>query len=190
MTGLQSRLWRKEEEEPRRVCCVQWSHWQSQSFGLRTTPAAWSQERGRALIWREFHRILHCVRASSWCFVGFSCILIFEPWDLWDPKGCVTSRARGSYIISISKLCKNFLTFRLVQVNKWKNEKVGIETCDKWLFLDEFCCFFQVLYFWKNAWKSTFGKKTGYFGTYGAFWPFSLAQAQTSPKKVCAGLLM
>ncbi len=82
----------------------------------------------------------------------------------------------------ISKLCKNFLTFRLVQVNKWKNEKVDIEICDKWLFLDEFCCFFQVLYFRKNARKSTFSKKTGYFGTYDAFWPFSLAQAWTSLK--------
>src|SRR6266852_4111510 len=57
-------------------------------------------------------------------------------------------------------------------------------------FWMNFAVFFQVLYFRKNARKSTFSKKTGYFGTYGAFWPFSLAQARTSPKKFCAGLLM
>src|SRR6266852_4460573 len=57
-------------------------------------------------------------------------------------------------------------------------------------FWMNFAVFFKFCTFEKMPKNQLLAKKTGYFGTYGAFWPFSLAQAQTSLKKFCAGLLM
>src|SRR6266576_4568325 len=53
-----------------------------------------------------------------------------------------------------------------------------------------FCSFFRLFLLLARCPKSTFNTKIGYFGTYGAFPSFSLVQARTSSKKVCAGLLM
>jgi len=49
-------------------------------------------------------------------------------------------------------------------------------------FWTNFAVFFFFMFwsFEKMPENQVFAKKTGYFGTYGAFWPFSLAQARTS----------
>ena len=92
----------------------------------------------------------------------------YENQQGWPP---LARQASWRYI---SKLYKNFLTFWLVQVNKSKSEKVWHCKHKKRINLEDFAFLqlFQLFHFLIICQKSTFSKKTSYFGIYSTFRAF------------------